>query len=1158
MNMPQNHSPLSPRLPDLNNRIVYWEKLYGSAKGLAIVNAVEKSNSPVLFIAPDIKTMESIIEEVKFFAGKNSELPVYIFPDWEVLPYDVFSPYQDITSDRILTLSEIVSLNKGLVITTAAMAMSRLMPVKYLAARSMHFNKGDTLRLDEFKGELIEFGYKAVSQVVEHGEFAFRGSILDLYPIGSHAPLRIDLFDNIIDSIRKFDPETQKSISTIDKVNILPANELDFSESGVMRFRQNWREYFSASPLGSDIYTDVSNNIVPQGIEFYLPLFYESTNSIFDFFTQEPIVIFNAAVTDSISEHWDNVTKRYNVATNEMSRSVLRPEDVYLAPEEFNEMLAAHQRINISPLVSEANANVATYSTRVPMQMSVDARLPEPMGIFKKMLSEYKGRVLLVAESPGRRESILELLRANNITPKLINTWNEFVTGNGDICLTVSPLENGMVIDNPFLTLISESQLFGERVYQRRLRKRKQSNSDAMIRNLAELSVGAPVVHEDNGVGRYKGLIQLTIDGITNEFIYIEYADNDKLYVPVSSLNLVSRYSGADSEHAPLHRLGSGQWQKIRSRAEKQVIDVAAELLDLHAKRAARSGSAFKINQDEYGAFVQSFPFEETPDQEDAINSVLSDMESTIAMDRLVCGDAGFGKTEVAMRAAFVCVTNNKQVALLVPTTLLAQQHYQNFKDRFADWPVKVEMMSRFVGKSEQKKIIEGLENGKVDIIIGTHRLLQDDLKYKNLGLLVIDEEHRFGVRQKEKIKSFRSEVDILTLTATPIPRTLNMAISELRDLSIIATPPSRRHAIKTFMCEWRTELIVEAIQREIKRGGQVYFLHNDIDTIEKMTGQIKEYVPDARVQYAHGQMPERQLEMIMQEFYHRRFNILVCTTIIESGIDVPTANTIIINRADKLGLAQLYQLRGRVGRSHHHAFAYLLVPSIKEITKDAMKRLQAVESMEELGVGFSLAIHDLEIRGAGEILGDEQSGQIHEIGYALYIELLERAVNALKSGHQPDMDKSSGKEVEIDIHAPALIPSFYLPDVHTRLMMYKKIAAAKSREELELAQEEMIDRFGDLPDAAKTLFEIARLKLKIRSIGILKIDLGEKGGRIIFAKQANIDASIIIKLITEYPEIYKLDGSEKLRIIKPFNDAGSKLEFLADFLEILPVKEAA
>jgi transcription-repair coupling factor (superfamily II helicase) len=784
--------------------------------------------------------------------------------------------------------------------------------------------------------------------------------------------------------------------------------------------------------------------------------------------------------------------------------------------------------------------------------------LPEPLGILKRFIDEFNGRILIAAESTGRRETLLEMFRQHDLQPVLYQDWSAFLSATDKIGVVTVALEQGAQINDPEFAIISESQLFGERVQQRRLRKRRQQDSEAIIKNLTELTTGAPVVHEDHGVGRYQGLVTLTVNDIPAEFISIEYAQSDKLYVPVASLDLISRYTGVDPEHAPLHRLGSGQWEKAKQKASQRVYDVAAELLDMHARRLARSGNSFTVDEHEYYAFIQSFPFEETPGQADAIKAVIEDMKESKPMDRLICGDAGFGKTEVAMRAAFIAVQNGRQVALLVPTTLLAQQHYQNFKDRFADWPVKIESLSRFRSNKDQEMVLQGLTDGTVDIVIGTHKLIQDNVKFQRLGLLIIDEEHRFGVRQKEKFKALRSEIDVLTLTATPIPRTLNMALSNLRELSIIATPPSRRLSVKTFVREWSNTLLREALLREIKRGGQVYFLHNQIDTIEKAAKEIEELMPEARVRIAHGQMPEKELEQVMLDFYHRRFNVLVCSTIIETGIDVPSANTIIINRADKFGLAQLYQLRGRVGRSHHRAYAYLIVPERKAITADAVKRLEAIESLEELGVGFTLATHDLEIRGAGEILGEEQSGQIHEIGFGLYMDLLERAVYALKAGKQPELDRPLDHGAEINLHIPALIPEDYLPDVHTRLIMYKRIASAKNITELQDLQEEMIDRFGLLPEYLKNLFRITELKLKANPIGIRKIDLGQRGGRLHFSSENRVDPGKIVQLIQSQPQVYKLDGQDKIRISKDLPDVIDRFTMLDNLLNEITVKNAA
>jgi transcription-repair coupling factor (superfamily II helicase) len=1151
-------SPLSPKLPVNPGQKQYWGRLYGSASGLAICNAAKAAETPVVVLTADVKSMENLLEELKFYRGDSTELPLLSFPDWETLPYDNFSPYQDIISDRLATLVRLPTLQKGILVVPISTVMHRLIPHDFLQARSLDISIGQQLDLEQFRQALTQNGYRFVSQVLEHGDIAIRGSLVDIYPMGGKHPYRLDLFDNEVDSIRIFDAETQRSISKIDRLKVLPAREISLTNEAINRFRTNWRNLFPGNPATSLHYNDISNGIAPAGIEYYLPLFYEVTSSLFDYLSTSACIILDKDVQQGAETFWADIQERYEQGRHDRQKPLLEPGQMFLSPSEIFAQLDAYPQVHYSGLASRERSGTSNFATTVPLQLTVDIHASQPLGILQRFINEFHGRILLVAESPGRRETIIDMLNANGLYPQSIQNWVEFESAETAFAITIAPLENGALIDEPRIAIISESQLFGERVQQRRLRKRKQNDADAIVRSLAELSIGSPVVHEDNGVGRYQGLVTLEVGGIKNEYICLVYDRGDKLYVPVSSLELISRYTGADPEHAPLHRLGSNQWQKAKERAEKRVIDVAAELLELHARRAARAGNSFSIDENLYRSFVQGFPFEETPDQMDAINAVLGDMQASKPMDRLVCGDAGFGKTEVAMRAAFVAANNNKQVAILVPTTLLAQQHYQNFRDRFADWPIRIEVLSRFIDKKHQTEVMNGLSEGKVDIVIGTHRLLQGDIKYPRLGLAIIDEEHRFGVRQKEKFRALRSEIDVLTLTATPIPRTLNMAISELRDLSIIATPPSKRLAVKTFVYEWRDDILKEAIQREIKRGGQVYFLHNEVDTIEKKAAEIQALVPEARAAYAHGQMPERQLEQIMLDFYHRRFNILVCTTIIETGIDVPTANTIIINRADKFGLAQLYQLRGRVGRSHHRAYAYLIIPPIKSITRDAVKRLEAIESLENLGIGFTLAIHDLEIRGAGEILGEDQSGQIHEIGFGLYMDLLDRAVQALKSGKQPQLDRPLDHGAEIDLHIPALIPEDYLPDVHTRLVMYKRIAGAKDYDELTGLQEEMIDRFGLHPEPLKNLFEIARIKRKAAAFGIRKIDMHAKGGRVHFEKQSNVDPITIIRLIQREADTYKLDGQDKLRIIKELPDAGSRITFLHHLFDTIFAKDAA
>jgi transcription-repair coupling factor (superfamily II helicase) len=1151
-------SPLSPPLPERAGDRRYWGGLYGCSKALAIHAAAKQAAAPVVVLAPDLNSARQWYEELRFFRA-DTDFPLLAFPDWETLPYDLFSPYQDIISERLATLARLPELKRGIMVVPVSTAMHRLLPCAHLRAHSLLLETGQQLDMERFRARLSESGYRFVSQVMEHGDAAVRGSLLDIYPMGAARPYRIDLFDTEIDSIRVFDPESQLSSDKVESIYVLPAREISLSTEAINRFRASWRERFSGNPAAVTVYRDVSDGIAPAGIEYYLPLFYESTDTLFDYVPPGSLVVVDEGSMDAAESFWGDVQERYEQRRHDLERPLLAPAEMFTLPDTLAAGLKAFPHVHTSGLGwTTPRAGTVRFASRAPLHLPVDARAAHPLEILQSFLDDFDGRVLLVAESTGRRETILELLHRNNLHPLQCAGWSAFLDGDCGLGLTVAPLERGALLDDPRIAIISETQLFGERVQQRRLRKRRQQDTDAIVRNLTELTLGAPVVHEHHGVGRYRGLVTLEAGGIPGEFICVEYDKGDKLYVPVSSLDLISRYTGMDPEHAPLHRLGSGQWDRARKKAEERIHDVAAELLELHARRAARAGQSFHVDEDAYRAFVQAFPFEETPGQTDAINDVLGDMQAANPMDRLICGDAGFGKTEVAMRAAFVAVQNNSQVALLVPTTLLAQQHYQNFLDRFADWPVRIEMLSRFVNRKETGEVMGDLADGKVDIVIGTHKLLQGDISFARLGLVIIDEEHRFGVRQKERFKALRAEVDVLTLTATPIPRTLNMALSDLRGLSIIASPPSRRLAVKTFVTEWNEPLIKEALQREIKRGGQVYFLHNEVESIHRKVEEVKALMPEARVRPAHGQLPEKELEQVMLDFYHRRFNVLVCTTIIETGIDVPSANTIIINRADRFGLAQLYQLRGRVGRSHHRAYAYLVIPQRRAMTADAVKRLEAIESLEELGIGFTLATHDLEIRGAGEILGEEQSGQIQQIGFGLYMDLLERAVQAMKAGRQPQLDRPLDHGTEIDLRLPALIPEDYLPDVHTRLIMYKRIASARGEEELESLREEMIDRFGLLPPPLKNLFEVTRLKQRAAPLGIRKIDLGAHGGRLYFFPYANIDAGRVIELVQKQPGVYRLDGGDKLRITHDLPDAESRLSLLADLFENIAMRNAA
>ncbi len=1145
-------SPLQPVLPATGERVV-WSRLYGDSVPLVLARAATARDGLLLIVTPDSQDAERLQQQLRFFCCDGS-LDILCFPDWETLPYDSFSPHQDIISQRLETLHRLPSLHNGVLLVPVATLLQRLPPRDFLDQYSLLLDRGQRLDLDSMRARLEKAGYQCVAQVMEHGEFAVRGSLLDLFPMGAPGPYRVDLFDDEIETIRTFDPDTQRSLEQIESVRLLPAREFPVDDTAVTRFRQAWRSCFEGDPQRALIYRDVSNGLLPNGIEYYLPLFLERSASLFDHLPAATCLVTTEDAQAAIDSFRDELAQRYQSLRHDIERPILPPERLYLDPDEATQAISGYAQIELqrAETLNSSGAGAVSFATRALPTLRVQARAERPGGALQDFLAGFPGRSLICAESAGRRETLLAQLREFGCKPRPVDSWPAFSDGDTALAITVAPLERGAWLEvDPPLAIITEPQLFGERALQQR-RRRPKRDADAIVRNLTDLNIDAPVVHEDHGVGRYLGLQTLAVGGFETEFLALEYAGNDKLYVPVASLHLISRYTGSSPESAPLHKLGSDHWQKARKRAAERVRDVAAELLDIYARRAARQGHAAQIDEEEYLAFASAFPFEETPDQAQAIEAVVEDMRSERTMDRVVCGDVGFGKTEVAMRAAFIAAQSGRQVVVLVPTTLLAQQHYQNFSDRFADWPVRIEVLSRFRSKKQQDNIVEAFRKGTLDILIGTHKILQNDIRPKNLGLVIIDEEHRFGVRQKERLKALRTQVDLLTLTATPIPRTLNMSLSGLRDLSIIATPPVQRLAIKTFITEWNKGTIREACLREIKRGGQAYFLHNEVETIDRIARELRELLPEAGIEIAHGQMRERDLEQVMLDFYHRRFNILLCTTIIESGIDVPTANTIVINRADRLGLAQLHQLRGRVGRSHHRAYAYLVVPPRKAMTDDAIKRIEAIESLEDLGAGFTLATHDLEIRGAGELLGDEQSGQIQEIGFTLYSELLERAVAALKAGRRPELDRPLNHGPEVDLHIPALIPGDYLPDVHARLILYKRIASAADQEELRDLQVEMIDRFGLLPPPVQNLFAITELKLKAVPLGIVRIDVGERSGRLIFGTQPNVDPSTIVQLIQGQPQQYRLDGSDKIRLQCDMSDPAARIGEVATLLNSL------
>ncbi|WP_301359864.1 transcription-repair coupling factor [Stutzerimonas nitrititolerans] len=1141
-----------PPMPAASGKQI-WGNLPGAALSLAIAESASSAKRFTLLLTADSQSAERLKEELAFFAP---ELPVLHFPDWETLPYDVFSPHQDIISQRIAALYQLPELTHGVLVVPITTALHRLAPKRFLLGSSLVLDVGQKLDVEQMRSRLEAAGYRCVDTVYEHGEFAVRGALIDLFPMGSALPYRIDLFDDEIETLRTFDPENQRSIEKVDSVRLLPAREFPVKKESVTGFRARFRERFDVDFRRCPVYQDLSTGITPAGIEYYLPLFFDETSTLFDYLPEDTQVFSLPGIEQAAEQFWKDVRNRFEERRVDPERPLLPPADLFVPVEDCFSRLKLWPRVVASQEDVETGIGRERFPASPLPELAIEAKASEPLGALRRFLDEFPGRVLFTAESAGRREVLLELLARLKLRPQEVDGWPAFLQSKERLAISIAPLDDGLLLQQPQLALIAESPLFGQRIMQRRRREKIRDAGENVIKNLTELREGAPVVHIDHGVGRYQGLVTMEFDGQAAEFLQLQYAEDAKLYVPVASLHLIARYTGSDDALAPLHRLGSEQWQKAKRKAAEQVRDVAAELLDIYARRAAREGYAFQDPQLDYDTFSAGFPFEETPDQQAAIEAVRADMLAPKPMDRLICGDVGFGKTEVAMRAAFIAVHSGRQVAVLVPTTLLAQQHYNSFRDRFADWPVKVEVMSRFKSAKEIQGAADQLAEGKVDILIGTHKLLQDDVKFTNLGLVIIDEEHRFGVRQKEQLKALRSEVDILTLTATPIPRTLNMAVAGMRDLSIIATPPARRLSVRTFVMEANKPTIKEALLRELLRGGQVYYLHNDVKTIEKCAADLAELVPEARIGIGHGQMRERELEQVMGDFYHKRFNVLVASTIIETGIDVPSANTIIIERADKFGLAQLHQLRGRVGRSHHQAYAYLLTPPRKQMTPDAEKRLEAIANAQDLGAGFVLATHDLEIRGAGELLGDGQSGQIQAVGFTLYMEMLERAVKAIQKGEQPNLDQPLGGGPEINLRVPALIPEDYLPDVHTRLILYKRIANAADEDGLNELQVEMIDRFGLLPEPAKHLIRLTLLKLQAEKLGITKIDAGPQGGRIEFAADTPVDPMALIKLIQTQPKRYKFEGATVFKFQVPMERPEERFNTLEALLERLAPAE--
>ena len=1126
--------------------------LLGSA-GSAAIAELAAADRPLIVLVPSSTDALVLARELPLFL--QSDIPVLTLPDWETLPYDHFSPHQDIVSQRLRTFYELPNLAQGLVILPITTAMLRTPPKYFIEGNTLDLSAGDQFDLERFTTGLTLNGYHAVETVMEHGEFAVRGALLDVFPMGSESPYRIDLFDNEVETLRTFDPETQRTVNQVQHIKLMPAREFPVNSDAIRRFQMSWYDTFDGDADLCPTFNEVTAGRIPGGAEYYLPLFFDQCGSVFDYLPANAAIAVMGEHHSAAQRYWGEVTGRFEEYGIDPRRPLLPPARSFLPVEELYAKLAEHAVLELKTS-GEAPVHV-TMPFKPPPMLTRPAGENGYQDLLRRFVVDHNGPVLLCAESAGRREILLETLAKADLNPEPVSDWPDFLARQIHFGITVAPVDRGFYAGPGAPTLVCESQLFGQRVAQRRRRTtRDETDTDAIIRDLTELRVGLPVVHIEHGVGRYLGLQVLQIEADDAEFLLLEYAENNKLYVPVGSLHLISRYTAGDPDTAPLHRLGSDQWEKARKKAQERAADVAAQLLEVYARRESRQGHAHTLDAQKWLNFCEDFPFEETPDQAAAIEAVQADMCAPKVMDRLICGDVGFGKTEVAMRAAFIAAQNGRQTAVLVPTTLLANQHHANFRDRFANWPYTVEVVSRFKSTKDLKNIVERVQSGDIDILVGTHKLLQSDFGFKDLGLLIIDEEHRFGVKQKEAIKALRAEVDILTMTATPIPRTLNMALGGLRDLSIIATPPARRLSIKTFVREHSIALVKEAVLRETLRGGQVFYLHNEVKTIEESARKLRDLLPELSIGVAHGQLREQAIERVMREFYHQQHHILVCSTIIETGIDIPNANTIIIERADRFGLAQLHQLRGRVGRSHHQAYAYLLSPPRSVITSDAQKRLDAIEAAGDLGAGYQLASHDMEIRGAGELLGAEQSGQIHQVGFSLYLEMLDSAVSALRRGDIPDIDQPLDSGTEVKLHVPALIPESYLPDITTRLVLYKRIAQAHSDSALRDIQVEMIDRFGLLPDPVKNLFTCAQLRVTAQKLGISEIDMTDEGGSIEFKASTAVEPAAIVKLIQTEPLCYSLSAKGKLRVKKALPTLLSRAEFVENLIN--PWLEAA
>jgi len=1114
-------------VPPKNNDIHKWHGLHGAASALSIVSAAKKFTGITLLIVNENNQVPELCHELAFFA--ENEIEVKNFPDWEVLPYDNVSPHQDIISSRLRILKDLTRIKTGIIVVSLSALLQKLPPKIYLDAHSLDFATGQKYKFADLSTELDKLGYHRTRQVMEHGEYAIRGEIVDIFPMGQKLPLRLSFFDDELESIKIFAPDNQLALNQLDKVHMLPASEIPLSSADIKIFAQNWQKFFNEEVTEQNhIYRHVKNGLLPAGIESYLPLFFANTATLFDYLPSNALYVSFAGLDDVVQNIHDDFAKRFAYKKSLVTEALLEPDKLITSKDNFFTKINSGPQINIQTFKTEKlDKSYLHFSCKPLVNIKFNHQLPEPMqGLLELMQDD--ARILFVSETQGLQQALKNMLDARNIKTRVYTNFSAFLSGTGRYGITTGFLRQGFFLPDKKIYLIPESTLFATKTQKRQTRPRKIDH-DKIISNLRELHLDDPIVHLAHGVGRYRGLKILDLASYQSEFLVLEYANNDILYVPVSSLHLIHRYSGADSYSAPLHRLGSSQWAKAQGKVKKQAHDIAVELLEIYAKREIKSRLGILPPDDQYFFFAAEFPFELTADQQDAIDDIIKDMTEAKPMDRLICGDVGFGKTEVALRAAFLATQNSKQVAILVPTTLLAQQHFDTLTSRFASWPINIAVLSRFNTGKSTKTTLKQLESGQIDIVIGTHKLLSRDVKFKNLGLLIIDEEHKFGVKQKDKFKSLRAEIDILTLTATPIPRTLNLSISGIRDLSIIATAPRNRVAIKTFVQQWNVDLLRESVMREVRRGGQIYFVHNRVETINKVARELAALLPEVRLKIAHGQMPETELETVMKDFYAQKFSILLCTTIIENGLDIPTANTIIINQADRFGLAQLHQLRGRVGRSHHRAYAYLLVTSPENIAANAKKRLEAIESMEDLGIGFSLAIHDLEIRGAGELLGAGQSGRIHEVGFEMYNDILRQAINDLQNNSAAGT--ATPQHLEIDLGETAMIPEDYIPDINTRLVIYKRIANTTNEKQLDNLQIELTDRFGPVPEEVENLLITAKLKSTLQNLKLQKLNASEDEISMEFELEPNIPVEKLIKIIQEQPQKYKLADKNKFKI---------------------------